>query len=88
MIRRIAAIVGSPEGIAAAKKAADKGRPALAGVDTMLRAALGDDYGPTEPTSWAGTFVAEQMRRLGYQQDGKRPLPKGCVAKTGVFFKK
>lgn len=56
VICRIAEIVGSPEGIAAAKKAADNGQPALTGVDPLLRAALGDDYGPREPTSWAGTL--------------------------------
>jgi hypothetical protein len=54
----------------------------------MLREALGNDYGPFDTTSWAGTFVAEEMRKLGYKADGQRPLPTGCVAKSGAFFRK
>jgi len=88
VILRIEEIVRSPEGKAAAKQAADNGLPALAGVDPMLREALGDDYsGLFDTTSWAGTFVADEMRKLGYKQDGERPL-KYCVAKSGAFFRK
>jgi hypothetical protein len=88
VILRIEEIVTSAVGRAAAKQAADNGRPALEGVDSMLREALGDDYGPFEPTSWAGTFVATEMRKLGYKKEGKRRLPTGCVAKSGAFFRK
>ena len=89
VILHIEEIVRSPEGKAAAKQAADDGLPALAGVDPMLREALGEDYsGLFDTTSWAGTFVADEMRKLGYKQDGERRLPKDCVAKSGAFFRK
>jgi hypothetical protein len=89
VIRRIEEIVNSPEGKAAAKQAADNGRPALAGVEPMLREALGDAYGSPDTTkNWAGWFVADVMRKLGYKQAGKRPLPPGSVAKAGAFFRK
>jgi hypothetical protein len=88
VILRIEEIVTSPDGRAAAKRAADSGLPALAGVDPMLHKALGDDYdGRFDTTSWAGTFVAAEMRKLGYTAHGERPLPTGCVAKSGLFFR-
>ena len=87
LILQIEEIVASPEGRQAAKDAADQGRPALAGVDSLLRDALGPDYGLFDTTNWAGTFVAEEMRKLGYRQDGQRSLPRGSVAKSGAFFR-
>jgi hypothetical protein len=86
IIMRIEEIVASPEGRQAAKAAADNGRPALAGVDPLLQDALGTEYGGRDTTNWAGTFVADEMRKLGYTQKGQRPLPAGSVAKTGAFF--
>ena len=86
VIRRIEEIIKSSDERAAAKQATDNGRAPLADLDPMIRKALGDEYGPLETTSWAGTFVAEVMRGLGYRRAGERRL-KGCVAKRGAFFK-
>ena len=87
VIQRIEEIVRSPEGIAAAKQAADNGQPALAGVDPLLHDALGDEYsGLFDTTNWAGFFVADVMRKAGYKQEGQRPIT-GCVAKSGAFFR-
>jgi len=58
----------------------------LEGVDPLICKALGDGYGPFETTSWAGTFVAQVMKELGYKQERKRSL-KGCIAKFGASFK-
>jgi hypothetical protein len=80
-------VVTSPEGRAAAKAAADKGLPALAGVDAMLSNALGHHYGPHETIRWAGFYVAGEMRKLGYKESGQRSLPAGSVAKTGAYFR-
>ncbi len=88
VIIRIEEIVRSEEGKAAAKQAADSGRPALEGVDPLLRNHLGDDYGLFDTTNWAGFIVADVMRNAGYKQMGERSLKKGCVAKSGAFFQK
>jgi hypothetical protein len=32
--------------------------------------------------------MAEVMAEAGYVQTRKKPMPKGCVAKTAAFFKK
>ena len=68
VIRRIEEIIKSPEGRAAAEQAADNGRAPLADLDPIIRKALGDEYGPLATTSWAGLFVAEVMRGLGYRR--------------------
>lgn len=86
IIQEIEEVCRSPEARAAAKSASDAGLPALAGVDPLLRAALGADYGSFDTTSWAGGFVAEEMESQGYRQTGKRSMPAGCVAKTAAFF--
>jgi hypothetical protein len=86
VIIRIREIVESLEGRAAAKAAADNGLPALAGVDPIIRDALGAQYGPYETTHWAGWYVAQEMRALGYDHSGQRSLPPGSVAKTGAYF--
>jgi hypothetical protein len=89
IIRCVEEIITSTAGKAAAKQAADDGLPALAGLDPLLSKELGNDYGPSfGVTSWAGSIVAEQMRKLGYKEKGQRSLPTGCVAKTGSFFQK
>ena len=80
-------IANSPEGRAAAKAAADQGLPALAGVDPLMAQALGSDYGKHNMTTIeAGSRVAEVMRALGYQDQGKRPLPASCVARSGQLW--
>jgi hypothetical protein len=87
-ILEIEEIIRSDEGRMAGKQASDDGLPAMAGVDHMLAAALGGKYGPNDTTSWAGTLMAEVMAEAGYVQTRKKPMPKGCVAKTAAFFKK
>lgn len=88
VIVRIEEIVRSEAGKTAAKQAAERGRPALEGVDPLLRNDLGDDYGRFDTTNWAGFFVADEMRKAGYKQLGERSLKKGCIAKSGTFFDK
>ena len=88
VILAIESIIQSPEGRAAAKAASDAGLPAMAGVDPLLRAGVGDDYGTFDTTSWAGTFVAAEMESMGYRQTCKKPMPTGSVAKTAAFFER
>jgi hypothetical protein len=88
IILEIEEIIHSPAGRAAAKAAADEGKPAMAGVDTLLQRTLGSHYGRYDTTSWAGTFAAEVMADHGYVQTGKRSMPEGSVAKTAAFFEK
>jgi hypothetical protein len=79
-------VIRSQEGRAEAKKAAEQGQPAMAGIDPLLQAALGNAYGQHDTTSWAGTLTAEIMAEAGYVQTRKAPLPPACVAKTAAFF--
>jgi hypothetical protein len=82
-------ITHSPEGQAAAIAAANAGLPAMAGIDPMLSAALGADYGKHNlATATAGDFVANLMRSLGFKESGRRSLPSHCVARTAVFWVK
>lgn len=82
-------IIFSKEGKAAAFKATEEGQPALAGVDPMLKSALGSDYGShNEATIQAGYLVANLMRQEGYQDGPSKPLPIGCVAMSGMLFTK
>ncbi len=60
----------------------------MAGVDHMLADALGSKYGDHDTTSWAGTFMADVMVEAGYVQTRKKPMPRGCIAKTAAFFEK
>lgn len=82
-------IISSPEGRAAAVASAEAGRPAIEGVDPLLSAALGPDYGKHNmSTATAGDLVAKLMRSLGYKKlVGKEPkLAAHCVAKTGQLW--
>lgn len=88
VIQQMEEIIRSPRGRLAAKKAADAGEPAMAGIDPLLSAALGSAYGEHDTTSWAGTIIAEIMADAGYIQTRKAPLPPTCVAKTAAFFEK
>lgn len=88
VISAIEDVIRSPEGRARAKEASDNGLPAMAGVDPLLVEQVGPAYGTYDSTSWAGTFVAEEMESMGYRQTKKKPLPEGCVAKTAAFFVK
>lgn len=82
-------IIFSVEGREAAVQATRDGLPALSGVDPLLRAALGADYGKhNEATVQAGYLVAKLMQQLGYNDGPAKPLPSGCVASTGKMFAK
>ena len=85
-VKTIEEIVSSPEGVSAMKSATSEGRPALAGVDQMLREAIGKDYAHRELRSRAGWQVAAQMRALGYKPVAPRRTPPDCIARTGLFF--
>jgi hypothetical protein len=85
--RKMAKIVNSPEGVAAAIESTNQGLPALAGIDPMLKASLGDNYEKTyEATIQAGYLVALMMRKKGYDQTGRQGRLHGCVAKTGEVY--
>ncbi len=84
-IQAIEAICRSSDGITAAETAAKIGEAPIAGVDPLLRSGV-REYGYHDTTSWAGTFVAEEMESLGWQRQGRKALPLGCVAKTAAFF--
>ena len=80
-------MVNSEEATNAALKAVAEGLPALAPVDPMLQAALGDDYNPDNgSTLEAGFMLAQVMKKHGWEPKRTRKLPPGCVAKTAAIF--
>jgi hypothetical protein len=82
---RMIEIISSSEGRKAALDAVALGLPALAGVDPLVSADLGDQYGPHNGgTIAAGYIVAGLMRQLGYSENGVGKCPDNCVAKTGM----
>jgi hypothetical protein len=86
---RMAALFATPAPRSAAIEATLDGLPALAGVDALLHDELGEEYrlNPAAvPT--AETMVAELMTGLGYVEAGRKDLPKRCVARSGVFWKR
>ncbi len=89
LVFRIHEIINSPGGKEAAMRAAKGSLPALAGVDPLLAADLGRDYGKhNQTTHTAGSLVAHLMREMGYREANKSAkLPEGCVAKSGKLWK-
>ena len=89
LVARIGEIIASPRARSAAIEATLDGLPAIAGVDTLLHDELGEDYrlNPAAvPT--AQTLVGELMTSLGWVEAGRKDLPKRCVARSGVFWKR
>ena len=86
VIHTIEQVCRSDDGVNAAISAAEQGEAPMAGVDPLLVDALGPEYGHRDTTSWAGTFVAEEMEAAGWKRQGRKSLPQGCVAKTAAFF--
>lgn len=88
IVAKLYEIVFSDESRIAAKKAADDGLPALAGVDPLISKALGADYGKHNMTTHtAGGFIAELMREMGYKETGKSgKTPSGCIATSGQMW--
>lgn len=86
---RMRAVFASAAARSAAVEATLDGLPAMAGLDTLLHDELGEDYrrNPSAvPT--AEVMVAELMTGLGYVDAGRKDLPKRCVARSGVFWKR
>jgi hypothetical protein len=86
---RMREVFASPAARAAAIEATLDGLPAMAGVDGLLHDQLGEDYrlNPAAVPS-AQAMVAELMTGLGYIEAGRKDLPKRCVARSGVFWKR
>ena len=86
---RMGEIMASPAARSAALEATLDGLPAMAGVDTLLHEALGEDYRlnlAAVPTAQA--LVADLMAALGYVEAGRRDLPRRCVARSGMFWRR
>jgi len=82
-------VFASPAARSAALEATLDGLPAMAGIDALLHDELGEDYrrNPAAvPTAEAMT--AQLMTGLGYVEGARKALPKRCVARTGVFWKR
>ncbi|QLP97133.1 MAG: hypothetical protein HZY79_06655 [Rhodoblastus sp.] len=60
----------------------------MAAIDPLLQREIGAPYRTTyEITTGAGTMVAELMRSMHWETNGRRQtLPQGCVAKTAAIF--
>ena len=84
-IQAIETICRSQEAIRAAINSARAGEAPIAGVDPILRREV-REYGYHDTTSWAGTFVADEIEAAGWVRRGRKPLPGNCVAKTAAFF--
>ena len=86
---RMREVMTSPAARSAAVEATLDGLPAIAGVDTLLHDALGEEYrlnAAAVPSAQA--MVAELMTGLGYVESGRKDLPKRCVARSGVYWKR
>jgi hypothetical protein len=86
---RMAEVTASAAARSAALEATLDGLPAMAGVDTLLHETLGEAYRQnpaTVPTAQA--LVADLMAALGYVDAGRKDLPRRCVARSGVFWKR
>jgi hypothetical protein len=89
LLSRMREIIAAPEARSAAIEATLDGLPAMAGLDILLHDRLGEDYRrnpAAAPT--AESLVAELMTGLGYVEAGRKDLPKRCVARTGVFWRR
>lgn len=85
---RMEEIIWSSEGRRTAIDATAQGLPALAGVEPLIVADLGDRYHPhNDGTKSAGGIVGELMRFLGYELAGQADMPEGSVAKTAALWK-
>ncbi|WP_143273178.1 hypothetical protein [Bradyrhizobium canariense] len=81
-------IIWSPVGREAALKAVEQGHPALAGVDPLIHAALGERYhSHNAGTINAGVITAALMRHLGYVEAGPGVFP-GGIAKSGMKWRR
>lgn len=89
LLTRMRALFAEPGARSAAIESTLDGLPAMAGLDSLLHDRLGEDYRlnpAAAPTAEA--LVAELMTGLGYVEAGRKDLPKRCVARSGVFWKR
>ena len=89
LLERMKAVFGLPEARSAAIEATLDGLPAMAGIDTLLHDELGEDYrlnAAAVPS--AEILLAELMASLGYVAGVRKELPKRCVARIGVYWKR
>ncbi|MFL6759303.1 hypothetical protein [Sphingomonas sp.] len=85
IVQRVEKICRSSDGVRAAEAAADRGEAPMAGVDQILQREV-REYGHFDTTSWAGSFVAQEMEARGWIRSGRKSLPENCVARTAAFF--
>ena len=89
LLERMEAVFASLAARSAAIEATLDGLPAMAGIDTLLHDELGEEYrrnAAAVPTAEA--LLAELMASLGYVAGVRKDLPKRCVARTGVYWKR
>ncbi|QUD90358.1 hypothetical protein [Phenylobacterium montanum] len=80
-------IIESADGRKACIQATAAGLPALAGVEPLIVAKMGNRYGAfSQMTVTAGSLVGEIMPSLGYRISGQRKMPDGSVAQTAAFW--
>jgi hypothetical protein len=81
-------VIFSFEGKTAGVEATLEGLPALAGIEPLIRSALGQQYEKRyEATVQAGYLVALMMDTQGYKRARKKgKMPAGSIAKTAEMF--
>ncbi len=85
LVIRMREIINSQIGLEKMLRAIEEGWPPLSGVDPLISATLGVDYGKhNETTIWAGQLVWERMSGLGYKKTSQRSMPEGCVARSAI----
>ena len=83
----IADLCLSAEALGLAVAVCEQGQPALSGMEHLLVAALGENYGGQYTTHHAGRKLAEGLEGKGWISSGKqKPMPDGSVAKTATVF--
>jgi hypothetical protein len=88
-IREIYDVCFSHEAVAAAIKATEEGKPAMAYVDPILTARVAGYENQLDTHTWAGSYVAQAMEKSGYKKTSRiGKLPEGCSAKTAMIFEK
>ena len=81
-------IINSPEGVAAAIAATQRGEPALADVEPLIVRKLGVAYTKRhEATVQAGFVLGKMMTRLGHRKTGQKgPMPDSSIASTSEIY--
>ena len=70
-----------------AVRATNLDRPALCGVDVLLRMELGTDYARANHGTWYAAYaVAGLMREMGYVEAGTAKCSPDCVAGQGIVW--